>query len=60
MCVCVHSQAFLLGDVKRGSHVDKGGQTVQVVTVGVREDGVGLAIERECKRENVREREANT
>lgn len=37
-----HSQSLLLGDVERGSLVDECGQTVQVVAVGVWEDGVGL------------------
>lgn len=38
----VYSQSFLLWDVKRGSHVDQGGKAVQVVTVGMRKDGVCL------------------
>lgn len=38
----VYSQSFLLRDVKRGSHVDQGGKAVQVVTVGMRKDGVCL------------------
>lgn len=37
-----HSQSLLLGDVERGSLVDECGQTVQVVAMGVGEDGVGL------------------
>lgn len=42
LCVTVYSQSFLLGDVKRGCHVDEGGKAVQVVTVGMRKDGVCL------------------
>ena len=43
-CVCteVHSQSLLLCDVKRGCHVDEGRKAVQVVTVGMRKDGVCL------------------
>lgn len=38
----MYSQSFLLWDVKGGCHVDEGWKAVQVVTVGVRKDGVGL------------------
>lgn len=38
----MYSQSFLLWDVKGGGHVDEGGKTVQVVTVGMRKDGVCL------------------
>ena len=37
-----HSQSLLLCDVEGGGHVHEGGQTVQVMAVTVREDGVGL------------------
>lgn len=42
MHVSLHSQSFLLCDVKGGGHVDEGGEAVQVVTVGMRKDGVCL------------------
>lgn len=42
MHVWVYSQSFLLCDVKGGCHVDEGGKAVQVVTVGMRKDGVCL------------------
>lgn len=38
----MYSQSFLLWDVKGGGHVDEGRKTVQVVTVGMRKDGVCL------------------
>lgn len=38
----MYSQSFLLWDVKGGCHVDEGGKAVQVVTVGMRKDGVCL------------------
>lgn len=38
----MHSQSFLLSDVEGGGHVDESGKAVQVVTVGMREDGVCL------------------
>ncbi len=38
----MYSQSFLLWDVKGGCHVDESGKAVQVVTVGMRKDGVGL------------------
>lgn len=38
----MYSQPFLLADVEGGGHVDEGGKAVQVVTVGMREDGVCL------------------
>lgn len=37
-----HSQSLVRGDLKGGGHVDEGGETVQVVAVALREDGVGL------------------
>ena len=43
-CDSMYSQSFLLGDVKGGCHVDEGGKAVQVVTVGMRKDGVCLNI----------------
>lgn len=44
MCVDFkwRSQPFLWGDVEGGRHVDEGGEAVQVVTVGMRKDGVCL------------------
>lgn len=42
MYVRFYSQSLLLCDVKRGCHVDEGRKAVQVVTVGMRKDGVGL------------------
>lgn len=49
-CVCgsLYSQSFLLGDVKGGCHVDESGKAVQVVTMGMRKDGICL-IKREIK-----------
>lgn len=37
-----YSQSFFLADVEGGGHVDEGRKAVQVVTVRMREDGVGL------------------
>lgn len=38
----MYSQSFLLADVEGGGHVDEGGKAVQVVAVGMGEDGVCL------------------
>lgn len=42
MCGSLYSQSFLLGDVKGGCHVDESGKAVQVVTMGMRKDGICL------------------
>ena len=36
------SLSLLWGAVEGGGHVDEGGETMQVVAVGMRQDGVGL------------------
>lgn len=56
----VYSQSFLLWDVKGGCHVDEGGKAVQVVTVGMRKDGVclnkrGVGVEKKKKMQLVLE-----
>lgn len=35
-------QPLLLRDVERGGHVHQSGQAVQMMAMGVREDGIGL------------------
>lgn len=42
-------QSFLLCDVEGGGHVDESGKAVQMVTVGMRKDGVCLKKRKEKK-----------